>query len=1031
MIVFDPLLLIVLIVVSSLVPGTLIALPFLRKTGMKLPEILMFGFILGIVLPALMLLLEMLVGINFSLPLVLFNLVALSVIGVLWGLFEKTFDFSKEAEFVKKAIGTAGKERTTLVMEAALYGVLILVVFLAFWVRVQSYGPIYQELDPYFYMYGTHQILTLGAVPVTDDTAWYPEVNASHRIAPLMMYMQAQWYALYTKGGQQYSEYMLSLTSSFYPPIAAALLAFCTFALIAQEYGRKFGIIAAALMAFLPSTILKMAAGVSEIQPYGLFALFFFFAAYAMAVKRKDVRFAALAGIAYLALLLGSSTSSIANLVVPAYIVIQGLLIFFRESGENLKQFIIVNAIVSAAVLIALFLFAAYQNALSLAFIFSAGIVMIAGATAFIALHYGVKEYVKEREMRIYGLAGLYLVIVLIIVFSPLATRLVNYGAGLVGFAVYTHPLDRTIAEQALAGSDFQGELGAIGMQLTGLPGDILSPISGLANWSLQNIGDNLVNVVFNVGAKTTAKDNSMTLVFLFGAGVAALSGLGRSIMNKFDKRIPTSDLFMLFALMIFPVAFVGLNKAKFTIFLGVMMVIAAAVVFGELCVALQLLARWFFKFFKLESMREAKSSFLTAITVVVLLCGATFAIAEFAGPPVGWSKSLVVKSLTPRYQDDPSLYTAKFADLCNYLKANNGYQAAICGAGEDPKFNDDINNQYSTLLCQLSQMDEFSSNTKLQKADFDKLLARLNSGSLSEDETIAVRLRCSKMDDYWIDSMAWLKNNVEPNARIISWWDYGHWINFFGDRNAVLRNEHASLSMIGEVAHDYVDGTPEDLIEYMKSHDSKYALFDRELLMDSGGTLGGKYGALNYLSCARDNETNVGVAPGTSQCEFDHLFETVYVPTASAQQEACTISETQNIRGIVGYVPVRQTSPDGSVGSQLTARYCMGKTKLVDGTETTAMFDLNKKEDNGDLKLHKGILQSQGSDNGVYVFSVIYNKDNIWITPQGVTNGWEDRTTKFYDSNLYRAWLLKELPGFKLVYQSDNGEVKIYEVAG
>jgi hypothetical protein len=40
--------------------------------------------------------------------------------------------------------------------------------------------------------------------------------------------------------------------------------------------------------------------------------------------------------------------------------------------------------------------------------------------------------------------------------------------------------------------------------------------------------------------------------------------------------------------------------------------------------------------------------------------------------------------------------------------------------------------------------------------------------------------------------------------------------------------------------------------------------------------------------------------------------------------------------------------------------------------------------------------------------------------------NNWENRVESFYDSNLYKAFILDELEGFEKVY--DNGNVKIFK---
>jgi hypothetical protein len=60
----------------------------------------------------------------------------------------------------------------------------------------------------------------------------------------------------------------------------------------------------------------------------------------------------------------------------------------------------------------------------------------------------------------------------------------------------------------------------------------------------------------------------------------------------------------------------------------------------------------------------------------------------------------------------------------------------------------------------------------------------------------------------------------------------------------------------------------------------------------------------------------------------------------------------------------------------------------------------------------------------------LLYTKDQAWVENGQVVNGYSDRKGDFYDSALYQALFLGELPGFRLVYSSPNGgAVKIYQV--
>ena len=199
---------------------------------------------------------------------------------------------------------------------------------------------------------------------------------------------------------------------------------------------------------------------------------------------------------------------------------------------------------------------------------------------------------------------------------------------------------------------------------------------------------------------------------------------------------------------------------------------------------------------------------------------------------------------------------------------------------------------------------------------------------------------------------------------------------------------------------------------------------------VDQGGKIrfGGKYGALNYLSCSRNNETNVNQNPGDSYCEYEHLWEQVYVPTGAQAQE-CTISSLSGKKGAIGFT--LKWAPGAGGGGQLTPvpTYCVAPVALADGRNITGTYYLDRKYENGDLKLNKAMLSYEGADaNGVQVYSSIYTKDRVWVENGELKDGWEDRKGKFYDSNLYNGFVLRSLPGFDLVYETPNGEIKVYK---
>jgi len=281
--------------------------------------------------------------------------------------------------------------------------------------------------------------------------------------------------------------------------------------------------------------------------------------------------------------------------------------------------------------------------------------------------------------------------------------------------------------------------------------------------------------------------------------------------------------------------------------------------------------------------------------------------------------------------------------------------------------------------------------------------------------DRVALSRRCSAISMDWMDAMAFI-SSLPPGARVTSWWDYGHWINFFGQRNAVLRNEHSNLTMIYRIAYAYVMNSSE-MPRAMEDYGSRYLLVDREIVFGGAG-FGGKFHALNYLACVYANETNVSVGPGESECERANLWETVRL---ALPLQRCTINP---ITGQEGYL-VERFFP---LEERWRPYYCLGQAELANGSRVEALYYLDRKGPAGELRLNKAFLLPVAEKDGVpIVFQTLYTKDRVWVDQGEVVSGWEDRIGKgrFYESVLYQGYVLKDLENFTKLY--DNGYVVIY----
>ncbi len=1011
--------------VSTFIPGALLSFALFKKHGFSFIEKLLLGFALGLVLlPMIPFLLYLILGVNFSSTVAYASVAALYVISLALFVKEKAY----EGAFPK-----SGSLTFTLSNDAMVQGSLVLLLIITYILRIGTYSPIYQELDPYFYTYVPQQLLTIGYNPFVDWTAWFPEVPLGHRIFPTQSYLEATWYVLYT-GGTAFSNSMLFLVSSMLPPILAVLSVFFVYLLISRISDRRWGVIAAGLVSFLPVFVYKLSAGEQGAEPYAFFGLAFLYAAYALALKAKDIHlptrakpldfgseaiYPLMAGLAFFAFSSGSISQIVGITTILLYIAGQSILLFLKDE-EGLKRFIVMNAI---------FLFVGALVGVGIVkAVFEAGKpsftipLSLFAALAFSCILLAIKRFLPDRTQSAMALGIVLVLGVIVYAATPVGALIKSVGQSGFSFATFQIPLDRTIAEQNLASSDLSSQIGFIA-QAYSLPPlldspqsffslvmyVILAPFSLISN-AILGLGVAVTNFVLGTSVSWADKDVSMLLFWIFAFICSLIYCLWKFFKGEDDS------LFMLFLAAVLPPTIVGLLKIKYTIYAAFLVAVAVGFSF----VQIESLIR---RIVKDEGERKTYLAALLGIGIFFLL---------FQFLYQGFAPSIVWGSFQTLYQNNPAALAAKFQSFCSISNMSD-----VCAAAADPMgyASNGTNNQYDGNLCMLSI---YSNPSYLQ----DPSLA-------PQWEVQAALYRCQRLADYWVNSMEWISNSTEPDARITSWWDYGHWINYLGQRGAVLRNDqHASPQMVGEVAHAYIAGTPEELKSFMEAHSSRYALFDIELIA-ANGQLGNKYGALNYLSCAQDNLTSVADAPGSSQCESDHTWETIFI-----SQTPCVISSLTNRTGLtayemyagqqyISYYPPNCETPTSASDIaycqdfiRAVPTYCVGNVTLANGQSTYGTYYLNETYPNGDLKINKAFLQMpyqipttshMGPVTGATLF---YTEDPIWLENGVVKSGYEDRKGKFYDSNLYRAMFLGDLPGFQLVYSTpDGGSVKIYEI--
>ncbi len=96
--------------------------------------------------------------------------------------------------------------------------------------------------------------------------------------------------------------------------------------------------------------------------------------------------------------------------------------------------------------------------------------------------------------------------------------------------------------------------------------------------------------------------------------------------------------------------------------------------------------------------------------------------------------------------------------------------------------------------------------------------------------------------NQYWDESMTFMKENTAANASILSWWDFGYWFQTRGERPSIADGGNINGTVNHQIAEWYIDRSDNwtSYRQWMKSKQVDYILMDY--------TLPGKYGAISKI---------------------------------------------------------------------------------------------------------------------------------------------------------------------------------------
>jgi asparagine N-glycosylation enzyme membrane subunit Stt3 len=1012
------------------IPGVLSVFALLRGVKLALFEKILLGAIVGLLLNATLEAIEfILLGLALNSMLAVANALLITAVSV--------FFLYRQGQLKVPSLSfNSFKESTKKDWVAAI--LLILLMLFSFYSRIEtSHSPTFFEFDPHYYSFVTEMLVKQGTIPVYTDDSYYPQ-EKFHRLYPIMHYLTGSWYLLHKDFlHQAFDKFTMILVIQLYPPLVALFAVFFLYLLFKEVYGRGPALAAAGFFAFTPQLIQKFAAGVSEQQPFGLFLTIMLFAFYGLAVNRKSYRLALLAGFSSFASILGSAQYVWPFAVLSGYILLQSLVDYFLNELD--KKTLYINGVTAAgAVLGNLFLYL-YRTGLEISGLVGSATLLLLLAFVFNAILYFaltrpqkipfVKNFSGWRQ-KLIVLAALAVIGAIGLFVLPQGQALSDFISGNIALAKPVNPLTMTVAEENPTSEGLLEDSFAFLNPIHLFPVILLFLIilSGLVSFDkLWRSSLFIIALVFLLFVHPLSLGYIFLLLFVVGGISAALWLTSHAfrdrlfsmflvgltilviwfnpdffvlevllaficvlliLMHSENKNL---RLLLLFAIIIFPVAYIGLNKLKFMLHLGIALVFAAGLFLGLLKFINSLLV---------ERLRD-KELVNRALILTFLVVFEAFMLLYLVGVVSAIPKELLMLSALVLF------------GIVLYLLYVFPFDAVVKGMII-----------FTVCLALLFIVPQFPAATgwppKVSCDEkFNGMFAFLKLPFVSEKQSPMLSLCYSRLSGDWLQALDWMKKELPENARILSWWDYGHWTVFFGERKTVLDPGNVYANYDIETAHAFVDGTTEDLYKVLDYHHATHVLVDSEIPFSylGPGMIGqGKWSALVFLSgvcakkmvpteiCPENPAIDWQTQAGRGTYDIEHYLEFLY-PIGQCPANISPVP-----------IPLLQSSFSSS-GQPLY--YCVGQSDYIlaaPGSNWKRAYKLVGRD---------SISYLDG--NTSYIFSLT-EKTLLNVNPDLSFAGLKNEV---FHSQFMRLYFWEQLPGFELVYKSPGGQVKIFKYVG
>ncbi len=684
------------------VPGIVLSFALFTGTRFNKLDRVLAGLILGAtVLPLLAFLEYLLLGIKLSALLVLGNALLVIVIGVAL-LYKRGL-----VNIVKPSYLTEVMQREAARIDSNPFSflvplALVIILLFGFYLRIAfSFITNYFEFDPYYYTFLTEMLVKNGAIPLSSDISYFPLTKFHHEPA-MMQYLTGSWYLLYNFfTGSGFNKEALILVTNIYPPLMGAFLSILAFWFLRTQYNELAGIAGALFFASMPTLLQKFVAGVAELQPWGIFSALFIFTAFCLALRYKEKQFTALAVLAVLVAVLGAVQSLWPIGVMAVFFVIQSFVNYY--AGHDELKLAIIAVAFSASVLIGTMLYNLYTDAGVFTFPIGVFVAIFScvPALVFYALSRSSRLASKSRRSIVLAILVVGAIASLLPVLpsgqsiSSVASSFIDVTAA---FAHYAGPLSRTIAEEtptnpAVLASVF-GVIGpvvllalAVMLAIGGIEALLLKrehKLAGafllgsiaivlfrseIARFSIAFGQSTGLNILATLGKLLAANELFAFLIVSLAAAIIAF------IYTDEASRNETS---LLTVLVVYPVAYIGLNKVKFLVHLGVALAVGGGVLIGEIVQR----AKFIHEYFSVGEKVDVPLKWTTGFAVVLLLILGSIQVFGFSDKSPGAFNTVVAVSGGRISQD--------WLDAMSWLRNNTNFHDASIQANCKQRFGHD-----------------------------------------------------------------------------------------------------------------------------------------------------------------------------------------------------------------------------------------------------------------------------------------------------------------------------------------------------